>query len=789
VYVYYAPVDSSVNRLSRFTFKDGLFDLKSEKVVLEVKSQRQICCHTGGSIAFGQDGLLYLSTGDNATPFDQPTRYANHGFAPIDQRPGFEQYDARRSSANANDLRGKILRIRVKPDGAYEIPEGNLFKPGTQGTRPEVYVMGNRNPYRISVDRKTGFLYWGEVGPDAANDSMDTRGPRGYDELNQARKAGFFGWPLFVGNNYPYRDYDYASGRSGNPFDPQKPVNDSRNNTGIRELPPVAPAFIWYPYAVSPDFPELGTGGRNAMAGPVYHSENHPEKTRFPAYYDGKLFFYEWMRGWIRIVTMDEDGDYEKSESFMPSTKLNAPIDMEMGPDGRLYILEYGSGWFSKNSDAALSRVDYNPGNRAPKVEWTIDRTSGALPMTVKADAGGTRDSDKDPLTYIWHFGEKRIETKTPQAELTFTQPGEYPVYLEVSDGKGGVTRSASRTVIAGNESPVVEIKLDGNPGFFMPGRPVRYSVLASDKEDGHSGREGGIDPSSISVRVDYISGNDKSQLQGHQTVSALAEGRNLTTVLDCKNCHKEAEKSIGPSYRMIASKYAKDADAKGYLIGKIIRGGGGVWGEVAMAAHPDLKEGDAAKIVDWILSTAGGKENGSLPSQGTIVPTEKDAANGQRMQITASYTDKGAPSTKPVTSFSTAVIKGPMLGVDQNDSLKNMTLAEYNGAKLAIAGSPSGWLMFEATDLTGVAAVEIACGFQERLQVGYVVEVRLDGPDGPAVAKTTVGPSLTPGMHKLKSTLSTRVTGPRKLYLVVRKADPAENRMFAVSSLRFLSK
>ena len=65
--------------------------------------------------------------------------------------------------------------------------------------------MGNRNPYRISVDKKNGFLYWGEVGPDANNDSLETRGPRGYDEVNQARKAGYFGWPLFVGNNYPYR--------------------------------------------------------------------------------------------------------------------------------------------------------------------------------------------------------------------------------------------------------------------------------------------------------------------------------------------------------------------------------------------------------------------------------------------------------------------------------------------------------------------------------------------------------------------------------------------------------
>src|SRR5690606_9423219 len=134
---------------------------------------------------------------------------------------------------------------------------------------PENYVMGTTNSFRISIDPKTSWLYWGDVGPDAGKDSI--QGTRGYDEINQAKKAGNFGWPYFVGNNKAYNKVDFATGKIGSAFDPKAPANNSPRNTGAKILPQTQPAFIYYPYAKSDQFPWVGEGGRTAMAGPVYH--------------------------------------------------------------------------------------------------------------------------------------------------------------------------------------------------------------------------------------------------------------------------------------------------------------------------------------------------------------------------------------------------------------------------------------------------------------------------------------------------------------------------------------
>ncbi len=349
------------NFVSRFTLKGDTLDLPSQKILMSIPKQREQCCHSAGSLAFDARGNLYIATGDDTHPGE------SDGFSPIDERPGRGPWNAQKSAANANDLRGKILRIQPKADGGVRIPKGNLFPVGTPKTRPEIYTMGNRNPFRISIDPRTGYLYWGEVGPDAGGPNPE-RGPAGFDEINQARLPGNFGWPHFAGDNKAYRQYDFETKKSSTPFETLTPVNLSIHNTGPKELPQAQSAFIWYPYGASTKFPAVATGGRTAMAGPVYYFNpklNSPHK--LPKEFDHTLFIYEWSRHWIIAVHLDRDNRIAKKpdgtlwmERFCENMTFKRPMDIELGPDGCLYILENGTAW-NNNKDTQIIRLEYNP--------------------------------------------------------------------------------------------------------------------------------------------------------------------------------------------------------------------------------------------------------------------------------------------------------------------------------------------------------------------------------------------------------------------------------------------
>jgi glucose/arabinose dehydrogenase/PKD repeat protein len=499
-------------QLSRFQWnkKSETIDLGSEEEILEVPVDRGICCHVGGDIVFDGAGNLYLSTGDDTNPFQ------SDGYTPIDEREGRNPaFDAQRTSANTNDLRGKVLRITPKAGGGYTIPQGNLFPEGTEGTRPEIYLMGLRNPFRIEYNTVEGELYVADYSPDARN-ANSLRGPAGQGKWFIATEPGNYGWPYCATAELPYVDYDFATGASGATFDCANPVNESPNNTGLTDLPEVTQPQVWYSYGLSAEFPELGTGGIGPMAGPAYQFDARTARaagaTAWPAYYDNVPLFYEWTRDYIKEFRLDADRDeVAEINGVLDPFDLQNPIDIEFGPNGSLYVLNYGNGFFGQNQPGAeLARIDHiGPGgNHAPTVTVAADDDNGLAPHTVHFTAA-VDDPDGDRVRYEWDFeGDGKVDSRVASPTFTYTENGLFRATLKVTDQRG---RSASDYVeiLVGNTPPVVELLAPQEGDTFSFGDAVQFEVRVTDDQPVDCSR----------VQVTYILGHDT---HGHPQTTAF---------------------------------------------------------------------------------------------------------------------------------------------------------------------------------------------------------------------------------------------------------------------------
>jgi cytochrome c len=730
IYFYYGIAgDRHVSQLARFELNGRSLDQSSKKVLLEVPTQRKYCCHSAGYITFDSDGLLYLSVGDNTNAEEI------EGHNPTDERPGHELADDQGATANSNDFRGKILRIKPNADGTeapYSIPDGNLFpKDGSLG-KPEIFAMGMRNPFRISVDPKTKYVYWGDVGPDTEIPASE--GKLSYDEINQARKPGFFGYPYFLGDNEVFPDYDFETKKEGPGKDPNRPINDSPNNTGVKELPPAQPAFIWYGKVPSKKWPLVGKGGASAMAGPVYYSDlyaNAPYK--LPDYYNGKLFIFEWIRKWIMAVTMDANGNYVSMEPFLPQLKVVAPMDMQIAPDGAIYLLAYGTNWFARNTDSGIIRVEYSEGNRKPVASLKTNRTIGAVPFTVSLSAKGSKDYDAgDKLSYEWKIGTKKLTGE--EVKHTFTKAGIYNVVLTVQDRNGGKS-TVTTEIKVGNTPPDVTIATKANRSFYWDNAALDYQVKVNDKEDGK------IDPEKINVSFNYLPfGKD---LAGALTASGESDVRfaatqKLYTSLDCKACHTIETKSIGPALKEISKRYAGKEGAEATLAQKIITGGSGSWGTYPMPPHADLPEKDAKDIAAYILSLA--QKQAKTPLANNIKLTEHEGKGNEGAYVLlAAYTDKGANGIEPLKSSSHIVLKNPLVQLeDYQEGNVGVVIATQNTGFISyIANITNGkYARFDAIDLKHIKNIRLRV--QEE-GVGGTIELRQGSKDGLLLGKLEV--------------------------------------------------
>ena len=338
IYITYQPTSPDVSKIVRL--KVSGTTLGPEQILMEFPLQKNYCCHTGGDLKFDNKGDLWISVGNNTrNPADAGNR---NGYVDTTNKDSDDQGHA----ANTNDYRGKILRIHPLPaagsDGKlYTIPAGNLKEAyatlWTDAEKakvlPEIYTMGHRSNYTITVDTLKGWLTWGDIGPDEG---------RLTEELNLTAKPGFFGWPYFAGAKRTTAGDTYSFTMDK---DENAPMNTSPNNTGVKKLPPAIPATFGYFKSA-------------AITGSIYHySSNQTSAKKLPPHFDGKWFIGDLNWGAIQAATLDANGNITARTGFLK--KLVNPLQITIGPDGMLYILEYGDEYFKTKPTTAIKRWEY----------------------------------------------------------------------------------------------------------------------------------------------------------------------------------------------------------------------------------------------------------------------------------------------------------------------------------------------------------------------------------------------------------------------------------------------
>ena len=332
-------------RLSRFTLVGDTLDLESEVALFENPAEWFHCCHYGGDMEWLSDGSLVLTVGD-----DTISDFSG-GFSPHDPRPGWEFNNADLTAQNLADRRGKVLRIDVNgvlPDAPGQdprVPPDNPFLE-VDGADPYVYAYGFRSNYRVSVDPGTDTLYVATVGPDSRNANAN-RGPAAHEEIETVPPGGGtnHGWPRCIANNEAYNRYDFETNTSLEKFD----------CTGM------TPASFYYTANPSPTtspYLTMGTGGLTAMAGVVYERPDSGA-LRLPAPYDGQLLWMEFARNQVWRTPINADGTLNNNPALLLPAIYGGPrnpIDSQVGPDGAVYLVEYGTGIWN-NTNGRISRL------------------------------------------------------------------------------------------------------------------------------------------------------------------------------------------------------------------------------------------------------------------------------------------------------------------------------------------------------------------------------------------------------------------------------------------------
>jgi len=417
--------DNPVNRVSRFTISGDTVDPASEKILIDnIPSPNGN--HNAGDLHFGKDGKLYVSVGDGACDYAEPTECQSNNDA----------------SRDRNILLGKILRI--DPDGS--IPDDNPYaqtgdlcgEPGNDGrTVPgnnckETFAMGLRNPFRMAFDPDaTGTRFW-----------INDVGGSYWEEIDAGKARADYGWNVCEGkHDNPYRD---GSANCFTDFTP--PIHNYSHDTGCSSI--TGASFV-------------------------------PDSANWPGSYDASYLFGDYVCGKIFKLTPKDGGGYAKT-TFASGLGQGGAVHMTFGPSGSgeaLYYTTFADG-------GQVRRVAYVAGNKAPNaVAETTSPNYGLIPLMVSFSGSKSGDPDGDPLTYAWDFtSDGTVDSREADPSHTYDTEGKKSATLTVRDGKGGMDTSKVE-VFPGDTAPPKPV-IESSPGPFRVGQEITLRGSATDADE-----------------------------------------------------------------------------------------------------------------------------------------------------------------------------------------------------------------------------------------------------------------------------------------------------------------
>lgn len=327
--------------------------------------------HTVDNLAFGPDGMLYVSVGDGTL---QP------------------QLNVR--AQNLDSLAGKILRI--DPITGKGLPDNPFYDGNPDSNRSKVFAYGVRNPYRFSFG-SDGTLILGDVGGEQ------------WEEVNRVPAGANLGWPCYEGSVRLNMTSPCPALGSG------------------------SVTFGWYAYPHENDY--------SAAIGGV-----ELRNSTLPALYRDGYLFGDHNRA--ALLLLRGTGADTTVETF--ASDAIAPVMMQVGPDGALYVLSFAQG--------TLWRLTGTGGANTPPAAGATHALDPANPRTVHFDATPSRDPDGGALTYHWEFGDGATSAEAAPKH-DYAKDDTFRVRLTVTD-EAGAQATTSFQLETGGGAPQVSITL-----------------------------------------------------------------------------------------------------------------------------------------------------------------------------------------------------------------------------------------------------------------------------------------------------------------------------------------